>query len=43
VAENITLNQRHQAWLVLTEKLMNNLNAEIEKTLRQYLSLFISG
>lgn len=43
VAENITLNQRHQAWLVLTEKLMNNLNAEVEKTLRQYLSLFISG
>ena len=37
VPEGITLNERHKAWFDLTEDLMGDFNAEIEKNVRAYL------
>lgn len=37
VREDITLNERAKIWFDLTEALMRDFNAEIEKNIRQYL------
>ncbi len=42
VAENFTLGQRRKVWIVMMEKLMNNLDEELDRNVRSYLSQFIS-
>ncbi|MFQ5972142.1 MAG: hypothetical protein ACE5Q3_07390 [Alphaproteobacteria bacterium] len=37
VAENITLNERERVWFELTEKLMRDLNVELERSIRELL------
>jgi len=42
VAENFTLGQRRKVWIVMMEKIMNNLNEELDRNVKSYLSQFIS-
>jgi len=41
VAENLTLGQRRKVWIVMMEKIMNNLDEELERNVRSYLSAYI--
>lgn len=41
VAEDATLNERERVWYELTEALMTDLNAELEKNIRQHLGAFL--
>jgi hypothetical protein len=41
LTEGATLNERDKIWLELTEALMNDFNAEMEKNVRQYLGGFL--
>lgn len=41
VAEDATLNEREEIWYRLTEALMNDLNAELERNIHQYLGAFL--
>lgn len=40
VAEDITLNQRERIWFEMTERLMSDIGAEIERQIDRYLSAF---
>ena len=39
--EDASINDRERMWFDLTEALMNDLNAELEKNIRQYLSGYL--
>jgi hypothetical protein len=41
MAEDATLNQRDKVWFELTEAVMRDFNAEMEKNIRQYLGGFL--
>lgn len=41
VAENYTLGQRRKVWIVMMEKIMNNLDEELNRNMRAYLSQYI--
>ena len=41
VAENLTLGQRRKVWIVMMEKIMNNLDAELDLNVRKYLSTYV--
>ena len=41
MAEDATLNERDKAWFDLTEAVMRDFNAEMEKNIRQYLGGFL--
>ncbi len=41
VAEDLTLNQRERLWFEMTELLMRDIGAEIEKQINAYLSAFL--
>ncbi len=41
LTEGATLNERDKTWFELTEALMNDFNAEMEKNVRQYLGGFL--
>jgi hypothetical protein len=41
VAENATLNERERVWYALTEALMNDLNAELERNIDLHLQRFL--
>ncbi len=41
VPENITLNQREQVWFELTEDVMRDLDAELQRTILRYLARFV--
>ncbi len=43
VGENFTLGQRRKVWIVMMEKIMNNLDEELERNVRAYLSQFIAN
>ncbi len=42
IAENYTLGQRRKVWIAMMEKLMNNLDEELERNVRNYLGEYIS-
>lgn len=42
VGENFTLGQRRKVWIIMMEKIMNNLDEELDRNVRSYLSEFIS-
>lgn len=42
VGENFTLGQRRKVWIVMMEKIMNNLDQELDRNIRGYLSQFVS-
>lgn len=41
VGENLTLGQRRKVWIVMMEKIMNNLDAELDLNARTYLKEFV--
>jgi hypothetical protein len=41
VPENATLHERETTWYQLTEKLMNDLNAQLEDTLNRVLFRYL--
>ena len=41
VPENITLNEREQVWFELTEDVMRDLDAELQRTILRYLARFV--
>ena len=41
VTNQATLRQRQDAWTALMEELMNRLNEEMEKNIKEYLSVFV--
>jgi len=41
VAENLTLGQRRKVWIVMMEKIMNNLDAELDLNVRKYLQAYV--
>ncbi|MGL5783934.1 MAG: hypothetical protein ACRCYZ_00315 [Alphaproteobacteria bacterium] len=41
VSDQMTLTQRQEAWTALMEDLMNRLNEEVEKNIKEYLSIFV--
>lgn len=41
VCENLTLGQRRQVWIVMMEKVMNSLDAELDLNVRNYLRDFV--
>jgi hypothetical protein len=41
VAENLTLGQRRRVWIVMMEKIMNSLDAELDLNVRTYLSEYV--
>jgi len=41
VGENLTLGQRRKVWIVMMEKIMNNLDAELDHNVRTYLRDYI--
>lgn len=43
VSEDMTLNDRQKVFTILMEDLMNRLNQEIEKNMREYLARFIKN
>lgn len=42
VGENLTLGQRRKVWIVMMEKIMNNLDEELDRNVKSYLSQYIS-
>lgn len=42
IAENFTLGQRRKVWIVMMEKIMNNLDEELDRNVRGYLGQYIS-
>lgn len=42
IAENFTLGQRRKVWIVMMEKIMNNLDEELDRNVKGYLSQYIS-
>ena len=42
IAENYTLGQRRQVWIIMMEKIMNNLDEELDRNVRSYLGEYIS-
>ena len=42
VAENFTLGQRRKVWIIMMEKIMNNLDEELDRNVRGYLGQYIS-
>jgi len=42
VGENLTLGQRRKVWIVMMEKMMNNLDEEVDRNIKNHLSQFIS-
>jgi len=43
VGEDLTLGQRRKVWIVMMEKLMNNLDEELERNVTSYLSAFVTN
>lgn len=43
VGEDLTLGQRRKVWIVMMEKLMNNLDEELERNVTSYLSAFVAN
>jgi hypothetical protein len=43
VADNLTLGQRRQIWINMMEKIMNNLDEELDRNVRSYLTAYISN
>lgn len=41
VGENLTLGQRRQVWIVMMEKIMNNLDAELDLNVKKYLKDYV--
>lgn len=41
IAENVTLGQRRKIWINMMEKIMNNLDEELEKNVKSYLSQYL--
>jgi hypothetical protein len=42
VSEDSSVNQRKQAWFILTEELIRDINAELEKNILTYLSAWLN-
>lgn len=42
VGENLTLGQRRKVWIVMMEKIMNSLDAELELNVKTYLRDYVS-
>jgi len=42
IGENFTLGQRRKVWIVMMEKIMNNLDEELDRNVRSYLKEYIS-
>ncbi|EKE10343.1 MAG: hypothetical protein ACD_16C00052G0001 [uncultured bacterium] len=42
VPENLTLGQRRKVWINMMEKIMNNLDDELDRNVRSYLGAYIS-
>lgn len=42
VGENLTLGQRRKVWIIMMEKIMNNLDAELDLNVRSYLKDYVS-
>jgi len=42
-AENLTLGQRRKIWIVMMEKIMNSLDAELDYNIRTYLKPYIAS
>ena len=42
VGENLTLGQRRKVWIVMMEKIMNSLDAELDLNVRTYLKDYTS-
>jgi hypothetical protein len=43
VADNLTLGQRRLIWINMMEKIMNNLDEELDRNVRSYLTAYISN
>lgn len=43
VADNLTLGQRRKVWINMMEKIMNNLDEELDRNVRSYLTAYISN
>lgn len=43
VADNLTLGQRRQIWINMMEKIMNNLDGELDRNVRSYLTAYINN
>ena len=43
VAENFTLGQRRKVWIIMMEKIMNNLDEELDRNVKGYLREYISN
>lgn len=41
VGENLTLGQRRKVWIVMMEKIMNNLDAELDHNVKMYLKDYV--
>jgi hypothetical protein len=41
VAENLSLGQRRQVWIIMMEKIMNSLDAELDLNVRTYLREYV--
>ncbi|HUX78920.1 MAG TPA: hypothetical protein VMW10_04130 [Alphaproteobacteria bacterium] len=42
IGENFTLGQRRKVWIVMMEKIMNNLDEELDRNVKSYLKEYIS-
>src|SRR5436190_7558030 len=42
VGENLTLGQRRKVWIIMMEKIMNSLDAELDLNVRTYLKDYVS-
>jgi hypothetical protein len=42
MGENFTLGQRRKVWIVMMEKIMNNLDEELDRNVKSYLKEYIS-
>ena len=41
IAENVTLGGRRKVWMILMEKVLNNLDTEVERNIQPHLSKFL--
>lgn len=41
IGENLTLGQRRKVWIVMMEKIMNNLDAELDFNVKKYLQNYV--
>lgn len=41
IAENFTLGQRRKVWIVMMEKIMNNLDEELDRNVKGYLGQYV--